>query len=593
MPVSRILKRASALVADGSKHIGSCYYVGDRIVVTCNHVANKFQPGEDIEIWFDATAQARRGKLLRWSVACDVALLELGSAPDDIDPLKLDAAPLNADVWQSYAFPGFARERPIVLEGQVDDLESFPFGVRAIQLYSQRLHDQSREGVGGISGAPVMCNDRVIGHFSRVLGAAGEGPQAKLGMLYAVPAEAVHHLLVSKKDGHIDDLCAPRAVRGLADDDPILARLYAAIVDGREPLASLRSRFFNAQAMKVTIAGAVMFAAEQLIARGQPAEALEMLTLIEDERERAQQLRALAFSLQGRDEQASELLNMLNPTPESGGIRGGALKRRWLATQERPWLQSSYEVYHASFLKNPDDVEAHYPGVNAATVALLLGNDEQSAALADQVQAALSNVPQEKWTIWHTASRAELQLLRGELDQARADYTLAAASTAKRNIAAMRRQARLILERQGKPKNLLDDAFPSLGIVYLEPSGDVGAEEQASVVALIQACAKARRLAVGYCSGLNHGAAAFVDALSQAGLSVSAVLPDQTYAAIVGARSLYLSDQPAASAAVSAPCEAAALEAARDMASLLDESVLLLRVGRDAAGAPTLVAIES
>jgi hypothetical protein len=29
------------------------------LVVTCNHVTNKFQPGAAIDVWFEATRQAR------------------------------------------------------------------------------------------------------------------------------------------------------------------------------------------------------------------------------------------------------------------------------------------------------------------------------------------------------------------------------------------------------------------------------------------------------------------------------------------------------------------------------------------------------
>jgi hypothetical protein len=592
MVVNRRLERASVMIASGSTQIGSGYYVGDRLVVTCHHVADKFHAGADIEVWFEATDQTRRGKLLRWSVSCDVAIVEVASAPDEVEPLKLDVKP-DADTWQSYAFPGFAAERSLVLEGQVDNFKSFPFGVRSIQLYSPRLHDQPRDGVGGISGAPVVCNEKVIGHFQRVLGAPGEGPQARLGMLYAVPAEAVQALLMTKQDGPIDGLCVPRPGRQIATENPLLAELYARITQGNESLDSLRKQFFKARAMEVSISGAVMFAAERFIARGQPADALEVLELVDGDRERASELRALALSLRGKDEEASELLNTLSLTPEAGGIRGGALKRRWAASGEKPWLQSAYEMYRATFFKNRGHVEAHYPGINAATVALLLGYDDKSAALADDVEAELSTVPEEKWTMWHSASRAEGHLLRGRLDDARAWYARAAENTDRRNVAAMRRQARLILERQGRPRDLLDDAFPALRVAYLEPGTDVVPEHHERLAKLIVERANAARVASAYCSGLNAGAAVLAQALSGAGVSVTVFLPDRSATPPPGARAVHLGDGAASSETkASDDCEVAALAAAREMGDLLEEDLLALRIGRDVSGEATFTIVK-
>lgn len=63
---------------------------------------------------------------------------------------------------------------------------------------------------------------------------------------------------------------------------------------------------------------------------------------------------------------------------------------------------------------------------------------------------------------WGLATLGEAYLLKGRIDDARDWYAKAAAKAAGRHqdIAVMRRQARMNLEAQGKPRDLLDAVLP-------------------------------------------------------------------------------------------------------------------------------------
>ena len=78
-----------------------------------------------MDCWFRAAHQERRAEVFRWSQACDAALLRLDEAPDGVEPLVLDPPVGEVAEWQGYAFPGFARERAVTLDGRMSDLDDF------------------------------------------------------------------------------------------------------------------------------------------------------------------------------------------------------------------------------------------------------------------------------------------------------------------------------------------------------------------------------------------------------------------------------------------------------------------------------------
>ena len=116
-----------------------------------------------------------------------------------------------------------------------------------------------------------------------------------------------------------------------------------------------------------------------------------------------------------------------------------------------------------------DDTGDYYPGVNAATLALLAGDEAQARALAASVSAVCARRIGEGgeggYYLW--ASLAEASLVAG--DEAAAAAALAeagrAGDAARDAVAATRRQLRLVCRARGIDAALLA-ALPAPGIVF-------------------------------------------------------------------------------------------------------------------------------
>ena len=86
-----------------------------------------------------------------------------------------------------------------------------------------------------------------------------------------------------------------------------------------------------------------------------------------------------------------------------------------------------------------------YPGINAATLSLLLGDRSAALALAREIAAKLDALSTPR-TCWDHATSGEAELLLGRFDQAAKSYAAAYASLpgGAGSVATMRRQVRLL-----------------------------------------------------------------------------------------------------------------------------------------------------
>jgi len=98
----------------------------------------------------------------------------------------------------------------------------------------------------------------------------------------------------------------------------------------------------------------------------------------------------------------------------------------------------------------------YYPGVNAATLALLAGDTERSRLLATEVLSVLGNTDDHSY--YAAATRAEANLLLGDEDRAREALALALSTDSADHGArfSTRRQLRLICRLTGVDDGLLD-----------------------------------------------------------------------------------------------------------------------------------------
>ena len=162
---------------------------------------------------------------------------------------------------------------------------------------------------------------------------------------------------------------------------------------------------------------------------------------------------ALAHARAGATREAHTLLDRAQPLvgydphllTEILSLRGRLWKDRLHRAQEsKASLESASRArseYLAAYALERDP----YPGVNAATLSLLLGDAKAARTLAREVTAQLA-LPRASLTCWDHATLGEAQLLLGDIGRAREGYAAAHAGAPEDagNIASMRRQIRLI-----------------------------------------------------------------------------------------------------------------------------------------------------
>jgi HEAT repeat protein len=183
------VKKACARVVVKGGSSGSGYLVHPEWVVTCQHVVAGVPEGRQVRLYFPA-GQTRAGKpkfVKRWATVgpphatADCALLQLEKRLTAVAPVRLGkAAALHDSCW-TYGFPPRAGEHGIPVISQVIDPEGHNReGQPAVILYAPQLPGMEVDAVEGLSGAPVVAGNGVIGHVMNVsLNTRAEGASLK------------------------------------------------------------------------------------------------------------------------------------------------------------------------------------------------------------------------------------------------------------------------------------------------------------------------------------------------------------------------------------------------------------------------------
>jgi class 3 adenylate cyclase len=220
--------------------------------------------------------------------------------------------------------------------------------------------------------------------------------------------------------------------------------------------------------------------AEELLRNGEPLLAYDAIEQALDEWPgdcRLRQLRGLALARSGALRRANQELQSLR---EAGCIDGETLgllarthKDLALAAPEGPsrdkHLAAAFEIYSVGYRESVQREavdDGYYTGINAATMALLLGDRDSARRIAKQVEELCRRAIQEHGedsgnVYWPTATLAEAALIRGERDTAQERYAAAAALAGRRygDLSSTRHQARLLLEHLGDSGDWLDTAM--------------------------------------------------------------------------------------------------------------------------------------
>jgi Tetratricopeptide Repeats-Sensor len=257
---------------------------------------------------------------------------------------------------------------------------------------------------------------------------------------------------------------------------------------------------------------------------------------------RLRQLLALGFARIGATRSANELLVQLWHDGHGDEETLGLLARTYKdlaheagSTAERTWnLQQAFQYYGQAYRSSG----GYWTGINAATVALLLGDKTQAAALAREVRSRCLQAAQkgDGDAYWLAATLGEAALLLGDRVEAGARYAEAAALGKGRfgALASSRRNARLILEETGASAAFIDEYLPVPRVAVFSghmvdapgravPRFPPGLE--AAVRAAIHSRLKALDVQFGFASAASGADLLFLEVLLELGGEAHVVLP--------------------------------------------------------------------
>ncbi len=194
------------------------------------------------------------------------------------------------------------------------------------------------------------------------------------------------------------------------------------------------------------------------------------------------QQQALALAETGAVKEASIILNNLYAISKEVdsatlGLLGRTYKEMALSEgvngkEKKEYLKKSFECYFTAFEtslknKNKNKNNAYYNGINAATIALLQGEAEQSIKIANQVTTICNQIIDESERnsidvmYWVYATLGEAALLLGDIESAKSFYQSAIVKVGKdmRGKNSMHKQVEKILSFKNIEFDMFDELF--------------------------------------------------------------------------------------------------------------------------------------
>ena len=185
---------------------------------------------------------------------------------------------------------------------------------------------------------------------------------------------------------------------------------------------------------------------------------------------------ALALARSGATQRANSILTQLRDEghrdEETLGILARTHKDLWMHATTKPeanrQLKLAHKFYHEAYKLN----RGYYSGINAATLALLIGNEDEAKALATRVRdaclAELKSLPKDSANrYWPIATLGEASLIARRWSEAE-DWYAQAAAIAKgqfADLSSTRRNARILLKYFRRDSTAIERALKIPGIV--------------------------------------------------------------------------------------------------------------------------------
>ena len=258
---------------------------------------------------------------------------------------------------------------------------------------------------------------------------------------------------------------------------------------------------------------------------------------------RLRQLLALALARTGASLPANRQLHQLvdegYADEETVGMLARTYKDLWSKAQDpvvrRQHLESALRWYNEAHRRSG----GYWSGINAATMALLLGRRDEARALARKVRDACLALRAEapgRDDYWLLATLGEAALLMGDTSTAQEWYGRAVGLGAYSygDLASTRRNARLILAQQDADPDPIESCFPVPRVAVFAghlidrpdrlpprfpPAFEAGVFRQ-----LIDALRR-HSIGFGYSAAANGGDILFLEALEDIGAEQAVVLP--------------------------------------------------------------------
>jgi class 3 adenylate cyclase/tetratricopeptide (TPR) repeat protein len=301
---------------------------------------------------------------------------------------------------------------------------------------------------------------------------------------------------------------------------------------------------------------------ERLLRLGEPLLAYDVVTesLRSDpgggRDQRLRQLQALALARVGDTGTAMARLEELVREPhddpalleETLGILARTYKDLGARCAERdPGLAAScFTKALAIYRRAYDQTGGYYPGINAATLALLLDDPAQARDLAGRVREGCRAEPDRVNggsragdEYWLTATLGEAELILGRTDEARGWYRRAKEiGTQARRFGDMgstfTQAERLLLPRLGLPRSVLKELFPMPGVAVFvghmidrpgRPNPRFPQELEGHVKEALRRWLDEAGVLIGYASAACGSDLLFLEAVLERGGEAQVVLP--------------------------------------------------------------------
>ncbi|HXT62119.1 MAG TPA: TRAFs-binding domain-containing protein, partial [Pyrinomonadaceae bacterium] len=185
---------------------------------------------------------------------------------------------------------------------------------------------------------------------------------------------------------------------------------------------------------------------------------------------------ALALARSGATQRANSILTQLRDEghrdEETLGILARSHKDLWMHATTRSeanrQLKLAHKFYHEAYKLN----RGYYSGINAATLALLIGKEDEASTLARNVRQAcvteLKTLPKDSpYRYWPLATLGEASLISRRWSEAEEWYAQAAAVAKGQfaDLSSTRRNARLLLNHFRRDSTVIERALKIPGIV--------------------------------------------------------------------------------------------------------------------------------